>query len=222
MSVTGNPVRDEMIRAAVRQAQEDGKPVTVAVLGLEHLPGDFDLSQDELDGVLATMVAPQEAPAVADPLSAEPDAPAEAESAESEPALTMDEARDRLVRLQDALAEARGAVLTLAQRQRDARAKLSDAIVRFQTGFAKVTPTELLRQHVREQAELRAQGKNVRARVGQPGPSVVDQMAYYSRGGTVNRGNGPRWRRGAFAVDSYGAPNTDPRRGAIAKLPSQR
>ena len=210
---TRNIMRDEMIRAAINEAREAGKPVTVAVLGLEHLPSDFDLSQSELDGFLAD----EAEPTAVDLLTIESDAPADEPEAEAAPAMTMDEARDRLVRLNNELSQARGDVLMLASKQRDARAKLAAAITQFQTGFPKLTPTELLRQHAREQNELRAQGKTGRVRQSRPGPSVVDQAAYYSRGGTANRGYGPKWRRGAYAADSYGAPNSDPRRGAISK-----
>lgn len=206
-TVTGNPVRDQMIATAINEAREAGKPVNVPTLGLEHLPSDFDLTEEELNGVLAVM----DAPAASD---AEPDAPTEAEPA---PTLSAEEARDRVVRLNDELAQARGAVLAAQSHQRAARGRLAASITEFQSGMAKLTPVELLRQHVAEQQQLRALGKTSRVRQSQPGRSVVDQSAYYSRGGTANRGYGPKWRRGAYAANDYGGTNSDPRRGAVKR-----
>jgi hypothetical protein len=214
---TGNDIRDALLMAAIAKAQQDGVPITVPVLELEcGLPADFELGQDELDGMLASM-----APAEAESTPIEPDA-VDAPEESSPAAMTATEARDRVVALNNQLAQARADVMSAQQRQRDARAKLGAAITQFQSGFAKISPSELLRQNARDQAELRRLGKDGRMRQSQPGPSAVDQMAYFSKGGSVNRGAGPKWRRGAYDASAQGAPNSDPRRGPVAKPPGQQ
>jgi hypothetical protein len=117
------------------------------------------------------------------------------------------------------LANARVAVMVAQNAERGARAKLAEAVTTFQKGFPKVTHEQLMRDVIASEQQRKAAGHPLRPQ-GQPGKSVVDRVAFYGRGGNPARGD---YRRGAFAASAKGAPNYDPRRGAVAaKVPSER
>src|ERR1700721_2645338 len=102
---TGNDLRDALLMAAIAKAQQDGLPITVPVLELEcGLPADYKLGQDELDGMLLSMAPAAEQPTPSKPAAV--DAPEE-----SAPAITMCEAQDRVVALNNELAQARANVM---------------------------------------------------------------------------------------------------------------
>jgi hypothetical protein len=229
---TGSLTRDGMIVIATRALREAGEPETLPNVQL-RLPDDFDLAQDEWDGIRGFI--DNEATAIPEPdasaaevepwlVDSEQAAAAEAE-AQFAPA-TRDEAMAEIMGLQRLLAEARALVRIKTDERKAARERLSIAVTRFQLGAGCVmTQTELLKLNAREQQLLRiarANGELAPPRQNMPGPSAVDRAAFYSRGGSANVGHGPKWRRGAAGIESRGSLNHDPRRGPVAKLPSER
>jgi hypothetical protein len=244
---TGNIVRDAFIDKAIKSARASDLPLTVTSLSVGFgLPDDFGLDEKELLGFLGMMdgtngeaetAAPQDA---LDMLSAPmprdggdtvdatiaamapQDAPPEAAFAPA----TRDEAMTDIVAMRNVLAEARALVQIKTAQRKSARGRLADEIRRFQIGAgAAISTEELLRQNARDQQALRiarANGELAPAPQNQPGPSAIDRAAFYSRGGSANTGHGPKWRRGAAGIESRGSLNHDPRRGPVAKLPSDR
>jgi hypothetical protein len=131
----------------------------------------------------------------------------------------IDAAILRRNKAEQGLANARVAVTVAGNAERAARAKLAEAVTTFQNGFPKVTHEQLMRDVIASEQQRKAAGHPLRPQ-GQPGKSVVDRVAFYGRGGNPARGD---YRRGAFAASAKGAPNYDPRRGAVAaKVPSER
>jgi hypothetical protein len=127
----------------------------------------------------------------------------------------------------DALVNNSRVTLITAQNvEKDARIKLADSIIQFQSGFDKLTPEQLRRDHVKEQAAIRQAQKDgtLPMRLGPGiGKSAVDRAAYFSKfGHGAGAGGGGAYRRGAYSSNERGTLNTDPRRGAVAKLPSER
>jgi hypothetical protein len=227
-----NPLRDQMVRNVI--GQHAGEPITVENLA-PHFPPDFDLGQDDLapyqevefEGgpaeVKADPTPEPDSKALADardaktPVSPQPRTPKEAQAlAEAIEAATL-----RRIKSDQNLANRRVELLAAQSAERDARTKLAEAVTTFQKGFAPVTPEQLRRAHVQEQAEIRAAIKDGRLSPRKnpgSGKSVVDRMASYGRGGNPARGD---YRRGAYPSQAKGAPNYDPRRGPVAKLPSE-
>ena len=155
----------------------------------------------------APRVQEPEAPAVQ-----EPPAPGDIEAA-----------THRRIAADSLVANARNSVIAAQNVERAARTKLANAVVQFQaSGFQPVTPEQLRRDHVKEQQAIRAGIAN--GTIAPPprgvgiGKSMVDRIAYAQRGGSHNNGNFPA--RSASTVK--GAPNFDPRKGPVVKLPSQR
>lgn len=215
---TGSISRDVMAMAAILEAKKTHGILNLANVAFA-LPPDFDLSQDELDGILANMGG--DLPAV------EPEAPPEASEPQdaadaSAPSMTLDEARERLVKLQNELSAGRGSVLTLQSKLRTSRDKLAKAIQTFISGQKPITREQLQRDHIRSEQARKARGEALNGR-GQamPGPSVVDRIAFYSRGGSANQGHGRGFARGAYHSSQRGMMNMDPRRGPVARVPSE-
>lgn len=213
-SPTGNPTRDAFLYEAIANATEKGEPITVANLGLEWLPPDFDLQLSELE-------AAQRVLAANDGAIPEPEA--------ERPTMTLAEVNSLLVAKQNELSHARGDLLGLENRRRTAREKLGDAITFFQKGLMKITREQLQREHIRSEQELKqgvADGKiSPRRSPGRPGPSAVDRAGFYQRGGSVNSRGGNAFRRGGYGIENKGMGNADPRRGAVfmpPKVPSDR
>lgn len=191
-TITGNAIRDNLLYKAIIAAQENGEPISLACVAM-RLPHDFDLGESELAAMVAAMNEPQ--PAEAEP-QPEPDAA---------PIPSMAELQEWILALNNSLSEARGDVLSLQNELRTARERLATAIGSFQQGFAPVTREQLMREHIAAEAERKRLGEGLNMRgSSQPGPSVIDQSAFYSRGGSANRGYGPKWRRGAFGAEHRG------------------
>jgi hypothetical protein len=132
----------------------------------------------------------------------------------------------RRIKADQDLANRRVELMAAQNAERDARTKLARAVTTFQNGFAPITPEQLRRSHVQEQADIRAAIKEGRLpmprRGAGIGKSAVDRAAYWSKfGGGPGAGGGGAYRRGAMPSNVKGAPNYDPSRGAVAKLPSE-
>jgi hypothetical protein len=184
--------------------------------------------QDEIDAAMALIEeqaeqhaasldqqSPQEA--VIDPAEPERmDTTASADTSSSSP----DEARENLRQAHIRIANASAALTTAVNRQAIARSRLSDAVQAWQTGKPKITRDELMRDYIRsEQAKKLAiaEGRLSPREAPRIGPSVIDRVAAAQRGGPAAWGN---FRRNGSLVK--GGLNFDPRKGPVAKLPSQR
>jgi hypothetical protein len=224
-------LRKEMVADAVQRA---GSPITVEFVS-KFLPEDFELEESDLaefqpaEAVPAAQAEPFDWAALNERvqrLNANGEAPdmqePEAPAVQEPPALgDIEAATARRIASDSLVANTRNAVLAAQNVEREARARLANAVVQFQSGFQAVTPEQLRRDHVKEQQAIRAgiaNGTIEPPRYGSGvGKSVVDRIAFAQRSGSHNNGN---FRRGASTIK--GAPNFDPRKGPVAKLPSQR
>ncbi len=107
--------------------------------------------------------------------------------------------------------EAGRMVIVTKEAERTARAKLAQAVTAFQRATGAIPPSqsEVFRDYAKQQAAMRvtiATGKVQAAPSRQPvpGPSAVDRIAFYGRGGNP-AGGGNAFRRGA--VTQKGRPN---------------
>jgi hypothetical protein len=240
MAIGDNPIRDEMIRAAVATCNAAGQPVTLASLRA-ILPNDFGL--DDVDD-WRTLASDTGLPGCGDnPGSGEAataDGPSAAVAAEpvsgvldvTEPSDTMDTptgvrltpqdpatVREQLRELRDQLANQRAKVQTLSAKLRTARGHVADALQTWVSGIApRMTATELAQQHCREQAELRrleAEGKIAPRTPGNIANTAVDRGAAYGHGGNASdflrKQMRSGYRRGSLPVSARGV-----------KLPSAR
>jgi hypothetical protein len=224
-TVTGNPGRDMLLKGAILKLESNGDDPSLLPSVQLELPPDFDLDAGELAAMLDHMhIAPVEntpEQVRGDPVEA--DLPAEGKSGEAAPVepptMTQDEAHDAVVMWEKKLAHARGARLGAEQKARDMRTKLGAAVQEFVTGFSQLTHEQAVRAIIATEAERKAAG----IPLGRPrnvlGPSVVDQAAG-GHGHSANRSFAPKFRRGASTIK--GSLNFDPRKGPVAKLPSQR
>lgn len=136
------------------------------------------------------------------------------------PTLAPDQAREYLRLANVALANARARVTTATNKRNAARGRLSDAVQAWQVGRPKMTREQLARDYIRDQQEQKlavAEGRMSPREAPRIGPSVIDRVAAAQRGGPAAWGN---FRRNASLV--RGGLNFDPRKGPVAKLPSQR
>jgi hypothetical protein len=229
-----NPHRKEYIADAIERAGPDA-PLTVEHIS-RYLPDDFKLTDANLAEFRPAEAEPEAPPQAApfvgwsalkdrvDALQANGAAPEVKEpEAVSEPApATPDESVSaRRNQVEKDLANARVARTVAGNTERRLYGVLAKAITQFQSGFAPMTPEQLRRDYVKEQAAIRQGIKDGTISTG-PGPaigkSVVDRAAYYSRG-NPRTGN---YRRGAYPANYKGGPNFDPRRGPVVKPPSER
>lgn len=217
-----NPLRAMMVQNIINQ--NSSEPMTVENLA-QFFPKDFDLGEDDLERYRqsrpvifegepeATPAATQEAApeAVAEPEAPPPPPPATPDAIEA--------ATVRRIAADQSLANARVAVIVAGNVERAARDKLAKAVSAFQSGFAPITREMLMRDVIASEQQRKAAGHPLQPQQSRPGKSVVDRLAFYGRGGNPARGD---YRRGAFPSQAKGAPNYDPRRGAVAqpKLPS--
>jgi hypothetical protein len=156
---TGNPERDKRLVRAIRECiacNEDPKQIGLVA---EHLPKDFDLSDDELAEALHELKRTPAAtltPAVA----AEPDAaPADSDHGQAtspqdstpvkEAKLTLPQARAAVERAHKRLGEARVAVQIARQKLVDTKGKLALAITAWQSNSEPGTPEERRMREVR-------------------------------------------------------------------------
>jgi hypothetical protein len=212
-SFTGNPHRDGVIVAAVKQlCSENVKPTTAAVDSLCAKYGPtFDPTTDE-EVAAALAILEQQADAYAATLTetenASEIAPATPVDASEPPAalsdpISREQAVENLRLANHALAAARSNITTLTNLRNTARAKLSDALVAWQTGHARVTPLENARREI-QSAQLMKQAikeGRVPAVAGVTcGPSVIDRTAAAYRGGNGRSGGGNAWRRGGIPL----------------------
>jgi hypothetical protein len=219
-------IRKQMVEQAVSQA---GPPVTIENVA-KFLPPAFDLDNIDLApfvdletvaeaptvepfdwGALGARVERLQANAQQPQAEAEPEPPATPDAIEA--------ATRRRIAADSLVANARVAVIAASNVEREARIKLAKAVTQFQSGFAPVTPEQLRRDYVKEQAAIRQAQKDGTLPVpprGAVGKSMIDRIAAAQRGGSL-MGN---FRRGASPV--RGMPNYDPRKGPTVKLPSQR
>ena len=223
-----NPLRRMMVENVIKQNFRE--PLTVDALK-DFFPPDFDLGLDDLQphiDAAATAIEfegepealPPQARAVAaanvaaEPVATEPEAPPATPEA-------IERATVRRLAADQALANARVAVISAQNVERDARGKLAKAVGAFQSGFPQITREQLMRDMIASEQARKAAGHTSHPQ-SRPGKSVVDRVAFYGRGGNPARGD---YRRGAFPSQAFGAPNHDPRRGAVAaqpKVPSER
>jgi hypothetical protein len=181
MSVTGNPMRDAILRNALTSLDDHSLATVQAVL-----PGDFDLDQGELDAMLATMTASKDAAAE----------PVEAESVEAPepPTLSLSEANAALADWQHKTQLARMALSERDREQRAARAKLVEAINFFLRGNVTMTREQLQREHIASEQARKAAGAERHRPLTTHGPSVFD-IGRAGHGHSVNRRYSPT-RRG--------------------------
>jgi hypothetical protein len=215
---TGNPVRDELIAAAIAQAIAAGHTdLTVAVVEAFLPPeirgrGDFDLQLEEVAGLTplpeGEIAAVESTEPVEGPGGTLPGDVAAAEMAVS--AAT------------DALVQSRANVNILARRLNEALTARAKAVSQFQ---AKISPLPQWK-HAKDVAVAALQQRAaVAAGLAQPpelpvaGPSVVDRQATFSRPGIEGSGN----HRRAVLMGGTGQPIFPAaKRGSRLKLPSQR
>jgi len=223
-SVTGNAGRDMYLVNAIQTLHNRGDDPSVLPSVQLELPKDFDLDADELAAMIEHLgiTAPVEA-AVADdisPANKSADESVEEVPVEAPPELTSDQARDAVVDWEKRLAHARGARIGAEQKARDMRGKLAKAVQEFVTGFSQLTPEQNVRQMIASEQARKAAGIPLGRPQHRGGPSVVDMAAGNANGNSANRAYAPKFRRGAST--QKGALNFDPRKGPVAKLPSQR
>jgi hypothetical protein len=229
--MSDNPLRDSMVKNIL--AQNHGEAITVENLK-RFFPPDFDLGEDDLEPYKTTEVEFENSPppnAVSEQSSGA-DKMGEQDAAGN--AMTPDQARECVRVLQEALAQARGRVMTLTGDQRRARDKLANAIASFVSGFG---PPMTREQLVAEEIRRGRFQKQEAQRHSQPGPSYIDRAAFYGRDhsatGHVRSNLQYGHRRGAMPASMKG--KIDPRyaaaamplvesvrKGAVAKLPSER
>jgi hypothetical protein len=215
-----NPLRDFLIRAEIQT--HPGEEVTVENLA-KYLPSDFDLRDDDLAPFIEAPVefegeAPQ-AQTNAKPII-ETLAEVKAETEPEPEPITAEQIEAAVTRRREAeqnLANRRVDLLKADTVVRAARDALSKAVSAFQSGFAPISREKLMRDYISSEQARKAAGHQS-APQGRPGKSVVDRMAFYSRGGSPARGS---YQRGAYPSQLKGAKNYDPRRGPVAKLPEQ-
>ncbi len=145
------------------------------------------------------------------------------------PRLTQIEANKAILAAQDRLGQARIEIQKARFNTQRARTALANQITIWQTGLPAYSREELVRDFLRSEQEKRRQ----RIEGGIPpeykpvGKSAIDRAAAYSRdnspeGAVRSRMTGGGMRRGAFPKSMQHQSNFDPRRGAVAKLPSER
>jgi len=233
--MSDNPLRFYMVKNII--AQNPDAPITVESLS-RFLPDTFDLGDDDLAPYIQTPEVEFEAEVVSPPPNAgveqsSGDAVTGEQDAAGTPTLTMDEARERVRVLHEALAQARGAVMTLVNDQRHARDRLATAIAAFVSGMRPpLTREALVAEEIR-----RGRFQAKQQRESRPGKSYVDRAAYFGRdnsaAGHVRSNLQYGYRRGAMPASMRG--KIDPRyaaasmplaesvrKGAVAKLPSER
>jgi hypothetical protein len=233
-----NPRRNQMIEEAI--AAHPGEPMTVANLAQYFEPA-FDFGEDDLDWYREAHPIEFEAEAEPTPVATQAPAPepqppqaralAASRAPESKPLervapepappadpAAIEAAVSRRNKAEQDLANARVLQITEDNTERALRGDLAKAVGAFQSGFPPITREQLMRDVIASEQERKAAGHPSRPK-SQPGKSVVDRVAFYGRGGNPARGD---YRRGAFSSQAKGAPNYDPRRGAVAKVPSER
>jgi hypothetical protein len=203
---TGNLERDARLTRAIKECGACNEQSTLDNVR-DKLPKDFDLLEEELADALAEIAEPTDlralppvhAPA---PMIAEnPDghslrntwAPGSVTEkvSESEPAtpdakLTQGQARAAVEAAHKRLGMARVAVTVARQKLSDTKGKLAAAILAWQQGSDEGTPEQrrmqLVRDHLASEQAKRA--GHVATAQPQPGNSVVDRSAAYSRDNT--------------------------------------
>lgn len=174
--------------------------------------------QDEIDAAMA-LIEEQAAQHVAtlerlvESETADADSVPEQETVGIVSAVAPDEARENLRIAHVALAKARAAVTTATNKRNAARGRMANAVTAWQTGLPRMTREQAVRESIASYQATRAE----QVQHFKPGPSVIDRVAANQRGGPAAWGN---FRRGASTV--RGGLNFDPRKGPVAKLPSQR
>jgi hypothetical protein len=191
-----NPLRQNMTRDAVAKARDGNLEITVRNVAM-FLPGptafdpalkkqpDFALDADDIAPYL---------PLAAEPLIVEP-------STEIVDAKTV-EVQQPVESPQARIARLETATIKLERERQDLRYAREQAVIderaaqlelekiarAFMSGFSPpITPDQLLRQHVQQQAEqrrLRAEGKVPGPRARTVGPSTLDRYAAAQRGGS--------------------------------------
>lgn len=142
----------------------------------------------------------------------EQDEQVEPSVSDGQPPLSVAEAQQRLVESQVRLRLAH-------DRQRDARARVGRALAGWQQVIGnRYTPEMAAREFIASSIADRAAGGSRRPR-NQPGPSIVDRMAF-GHGRNINIGKYGAWRRGAMSISESTRRLNETAR--TAKLPSER
>ncbi|HUI12980.1 MAG TPA: hypothetical protein VL048_05865 [Xanthobacteraceae bacterium] len=213
-------LRASAIMMAARECVANGERVTPATLRARlpeaRFPNLGEIGEDEAEAAFAIIEAEAEQHAATFEAEqpAEQQAAPQADTPQPEaPTMPPAEAVENLRLASVALANARAAVTTATNLRNRARERLASAVQAWQTGMPRMTRDQAAREVIATYQATRAE----QVRSIQPGPSVIDRVAANQRGGPAAWGN---FRRGASTV--RGAPNFDPRKGPVAKLPSQR
>lgn len=169
------------------------------------------------------------------------------EAAEPEPpAPTAEEIAAAEQRVRDshtALAERRVSLIQAQGVERVARDKLGKVLGSFQAGFTPVSRDQLMRDYIASEQHAKAMRKAGMSPTpqGRPGKSYFDRTRFYgARGDAADfarqspplteaqaralGGHGAGWKgnaRNSYSASNKGRNNYDPRRGPVAKLPSE-
>lgn len=206
---------------AARECVAAGERVTPTTLQARlpeaKFPGLTDIGEDEAEAAFELIEQEADQHAASLEQSTEPAAQEgepQAETAQPEaPTISRDEAIENLRLAQVALANARAAVIGATNKRNKARERLSACVMAWQVGLPRMTRDQAVKESIASYQATRAEQQ----RRPTPGPSLVDRIAANQRGGPAAWGN---FRRGASTV--RGGLNFDPRKGPVAKLPSQR
>jgi hypothetical protein len=247
-SATGNPTRDRILYDAIQKLGD----VPTFEATVNAVPRDFDLDEGEYNTAIKILhVAPRPARLLIDrnpdghslvaPEVAEtklPDdirgtiayeAPAErTHDAPIDPPLTHQQANDAVLAAENNLGNARLALRHAQETTKSARAANANAITIWQCGLPVYTSEMNVRDFLKSQQAARreriAQGGP--AATTPPGKSYLDRAAKYGRDNSAEGAARSRMQhgahRGAFPTSQKFQQNHDPRRGAVAKLPSER
>lgn len=166
-----------------------GKPTFAEIdAALEARYPEFSLLQADLDE-LPPPVIDAEFTAVEPGDGAAPQMAPEPEHVPT----TIEEAERAVVVANDVLANARNDVNRAARIEREKNARLSQAILQFQSAFPVYTPAQLLRDHINSEADQRrriASGELPQAEVAAGHRSVIDRQRAWRRSGGPDAGNG--------------------------------
>lgn len=206
-SISGNPMRDAAILAAVREIAEQQTPSydkVAAFLRAQDLEGFGELLREEFSEAFA-IYADHHASGFDPPSTPEPDAPAvqaaPIEEAPKAPAMSpeeIDEARENLRLAQVDLANARAAVIGETNRRLTAQGKLDDAKNAWARGLPRLTPEQNARQYIAGQlAEKQAKkDAGIPPQMKRVANSYIDRARAHRTGGDGNDYARGRMQRG--------------------------
>jgi hypothetical protein len=221
---TGNPARDQRLLDAIANTTALGEAATFESVAAS-LPDDFDLGQDEfalfvpqpVDAEFSVIEPGDGTPATPPPVTGKMHAPERPPT----PA-EVDEASNLVVSLTNELSQRRADVNVAGRRVQEAIALRARACSQFVARHRPYNAMQLAKDF--GQAALASRqavkdGTMAPPDRGQPGNSVVDRVAFYSRRDDAEgKGN----HRRAVLMGGTGQPIHPASARTVAKLPSER